>query len=497
MESNKNNKTRIDGGSEQKSKTFDKRFQSVRRPPQGQFNKYRQMFDALTKRTTTKDKSHNENTSTTNLNKNPINSASHNYNNISTKNDINQNDVNHLISTTKLINSNSNNLIMNMPYTDDEKSNHIYKSTFLNCLNNKNTNNYSNTNLYYTLDKMENLEEYDKKISKNSKIFEGISDETNKLLNNLCTNNRQIAEFFEKPSTSSTSPSKMNVYKAVPYHLTNDIDLTKNDIYEATYEDSIVTTTTTNSCFSTLNKYNKNNNNVINSSPTCSSNSFSIYPTETRKYDNYDNLNTYCKMTNNESNYFELDDVEFSDDSYENGSYDDDDEEQEQESNIDYDGDEDDNVNDINTSITDLTNVAVPPPKPVRTFEHDVYINSKDSQPSIISNNNNNLAAYLNNENNLYVPSNNFKRNDKTRSLFNKMLFGKEIEHVYETLPSFKEPSPVNLSGINDKDNRVRVTTYKKNSNYASNNSKINKKDNQILNSENNRKLVNIFFPSF
>ena len=485
------NNNKIDGGSEQQSKTFDKRFQSVRRPPQGQFNKYRQMFDALTKRTSTKDKSnHNENNN--NLNENLITSMPHNtYNtDISNRNNLNQNDVNHLISTTKLnLNSNKNNIIMNMPYTDDQKSNHIYKTNLFSSLNNTNMNANNYGNLYYTLDKMDNLEEYNHVSNKNSKIFEGISDETNKLLNNLCTNNKQIAEFFEKPSTSaSTSPSKMNVYKAVPYHLTNDIDLTKNDIYEATYEDSIITTTT-NSCSSTLNKY---NNNMINSSPTSSSNSFSIYPTDNKKYDNYDNLNTYCKMTNNESNYFELDDVEFSDDSYEDGSFDED--EDEEESNVDYDGDEDD----VTTSITDLTNVAVPPPKPIRTFEHDVYVNSKDSyhaQPAIVSNinynnNNNNLASYLNNENTMYVPSNNFKRNDKTRSLFNKMLFGKESEHVYETLPSVKEPSPVNLIVENERNNRiVKETTYKKNINHGTNTSKINKKD-KNNNIENNEKLV-------
>lgn len=94
---------------------------------------------------------------------------------------------------------NNCNNILDLPYTDDEKSKHL---------------------------EMESAAAAAAAAVQAKLEFEGISDETNMVLNTLCSKNQHLAEFFDKTSESASDSSiasasslsnrSSNLYKAVP-----------------------------------------------------------------------------------------------------------------------------------------------------------------------------------------------------------------------------------------------------------------------------------------
>jgi hypothetical protein len=190
---------------------FDKRFQSVRRLPQGQFTKYRQMFDAITRRVN-KDKSSSARSSSVlstdrlsingpNLNKKTINNATA----ISGRK-YSQNDVDDLIQTQLILDTH-----------DRYKADDEHKNSFLLS---------SNSKKKVHLDEATMMKRIDTKRSE-SLVFAGISDETNQVLNKLCHSNKQIAEFLLESSQKEKQPdpgksNDMNVYQAVPLVLVSE-----------------------------------------------------------------------------------------------------------------------------------------------------------------------------------------------------------------------------------------------------------------------------------
>jgi hypothetical protein len=143
-------------------------------------------------------------------------------------------------------------------------------------------------------------------------------------------------------------------------------------------------------------------------------------------------INTPKTANTCETNYFELDDVEFSDESYDpdddgfNSDTDDEDEEEE------FDGEYFTNSERSNRPVSDVplyklksnnllrkanseNRIPPAPPKPKRTFEHDIYVNSKNLGKNIPKHNK--VETTNNNNNNTNMNN----------------------EHIYEALPSVKE----------------------------------------------------------
>lgn len=143
-----------------------------------------------------------------------------------------------------------------------------------------------------------------------------------------------------------------------------------------------------------------------------------------------------------ESVYFELDEFDFSSD--EDDSY-------ETESN-EYDGESCEKLNETDSfhSKVESTRQEEPspaPPKPKRTFEHDVYVHLKEED---ISGKNN------------FTKSNRTFRNNQVKSMYNENVTQLN-EHIYETLPSIRDfnnqnvPSQDTLN-INKLENKTTST---------------------------------------
>lgn len=205
----------------EKDLNFEKRFQSVKGLPKGQFSKYKHMFDSLlkgrhkSKETVTRDKKiefiqpssstskiveknediHTPKLSTTSTHSSSLNNIDANIADLSKPLFENDQELYNLMSNFKTNSENGELIfddtisnkrsILESSYTDDEKTTRLTRNKYLNKYSNRN-----NTEM--------------------NKIFYGVSDETNSLLNSLCLNNKQIAEFFDKPIANNQNSAENN-----------------------------------------------------------------------------------------------------------------------------------------------------------------------------------------------------------------------------------------------------------------------------------------------
>lgn len=398
----------------------EKRFNSVRSLPHGQFNKYRQMFDSLTKR---KDKSSSLQKAQKSASKPIFPEAQTNSNNF-----IITQDRSHVEASPIRFVSNIR------PIFEDEQ---------------ELENLISNLSIYKTKKEDSKIDMKNKSFLCNKenfeiemdKIFDGVSDETNLLLNSLCTSNQQIADFFEKSESSSskqnsssnsnsnqlidTSTSSflsesssvssslssidvrkrisslpnqshsINIYTVIPINSTSDIEneqsrrSSRQDITNITSltpstdnsfsslslrsisncnkqlsktiqepNESIITYSIDHEKDDVLDKE-MNKKTISETSSTSSLSSTSSISNNKRFKTNLTSDNEALLMTttlstiehNYDQNYLEIDDVDFSDESY-------------------Y---EEDLYKQPKT-----VKFASPPPKPARTFEHDIYVQTKE-----------------------------------------------------------------------------------------------------------------------
>lgn len=349
---------------------LEKRIKSIRSLPQGQFSKYRQMFDSLM-RTKCKEI----------INRRSIPSEASNGEHgaeggaecgrsvsICTQQTLNDtilegsvdadeeddDDEDEYVNKSMLIYPNERN-ILELPYTDDEKSKHLFMENSSSGSSSSSSGNNSETN---------------------SKLFEGVSDETSNVLNSLCSSIKQIAEFFEKPANDTTYLSEssnsslhsasssqinsnpatsMSLFKAVPVNTTNQVVeqpisqaqqavqtvcqpnetvvtyIIENDSYRDDEDDNRAAQVV--KMRPDLSKIgNKKNNRLVDDTKSYTSSLSSSF-SYSRNSNNTDGhklafntksdlfsstISTILTSNNYETNYFELDDVDFSDDSYEN-----------------------------------------------------------------------------------------------------------------------------------------------------------------------------------
>lgn len=235
------------------------------------------------------------------------------------------------------------------------------------------------------------------------KIFEGVSDETNQLLSSLCFKNRQIAEFFEQ-SKSKLSSSKDNLNEiSISSFLSDSSSLSSDEskktplsnIYTEIWSEADNTDlkSPSNTSFNSGLFKLENRNNVTTQEPNEAVITYAIESDDMDSYfrfhsiDNSSNYSCPWNFQNSKENQIYNSNmlkiktqVPFS--------------------NISDDSSIDDSMEQNNSCKS--VQFDCPPPKPIRTFEYDVYLKSKN--------------------------------NDDCKNKSNKI--GNSLnEHLYETLP--------------------------------------------------------------
>ncbi|CAF0993496.1 unnamed protein product [Brachionus calyciflorus] len=229
---------------------------------------------------------------------------------------------------------------------------------------------------------MRDLKKFELEIGR---IFEGVSDETNLLLSSLCSKNKQIADFFDhstklshkenlnetsissflSDSSSSSSEelkkanSNLNIYTEIP----NESEYTelKSSL------DSSLTSVSFKTADRTYRTVQEPSENVItytiDSDKDDLADSFKTQSTEFSSSFSLSSLSPLQKTdqlfsstlsTIEPKNYIEIQDIDFSDESYLEDEL-------------------------ISTKVEKTVKFASPPPKPARTFEHDIYLETKNN----------------------------------------------------------------------------------------------------------------------
>ena len=364
------------------SSRFEHRKPSVRSLPKGQFDKYRQMFDTMLGRNDKSKKTSNEkqkshlNTATQvkiineEINENTLSKSSSltsRFVNSSTQtietdeNEFNQKemslvedeDIKNLIGNITSIKNQDNDQFLDLQLLNDDKFQMIQ--------------NAENKGLFKT---EEDLDIDLSGINDLNSIFDGISSETNSILKNLCVKNKQIAKFLGKTNTTSISYKSDINYKLFPI----EIDKLDDD------KDSgirVVNNLTSNKSNSSSLKF---NDEISEASKSSMEYLESINGSLTRTSEGSRCLAEVGYTSSSgiaETNYLDIDEVEFSDESYDT------DENCVDEAKFDAD----------NLSYSRHSNTIygtylkqLPPPKPARTFEHDLYVESKQLNTSYLAN---------------------------------------------------------------------------------------------------------------
>ena len=304
------------------SSRLDQRLKSVRSLGKGKFESYRKMFDSTDKinnnneKNDNKMKTINETTNNKNINKNSLQGILE--------------DANEKFYDDKELEDMQKKDILQLPYTDDEKSSHLLKN-------------------------------------KNNSKFGIYSKNTDNMYQNK-SYSVDIDESFEKKN------SKQLVKNMNPI---NDFNNKKNDKPKEDVcknEDDIID-------YKVKDKKNYFENRIINSNDGKNSNL--VAHKQLSKSCNFNEeifkINPNIKASVNflpKPEYVVMDDIDLSDTSYD----DDDDDDDESEDNT-IDVSIDDTKNNVKNEITDKNVQPLlstrPPPKPKRTFEHEIYMTFK------------------------------------------------------------------------------------------------------------------------
>ena len=186
--------------------SLNKRLQSIRSLPKGQFSKYKQMFDSLMKISKSKSEKPKEQDHSCNTTLSTSSSLSSATSGATAKLDEPRqltfdddqfllNIMNSLEQSGEKTTNGQHSSFLDMPLSDDEKSMHLKSSS------------KSGTDSTET-------DPSRKSAGSLTAVFYGVSDETNSMLNSLISGNEQIAEFFDKPSTLSKSKQPSDISNA-------------------------------------------------------------------------------------------------------------------------------------------------------------------------------------------------------------------------------------------------------------------------------------------
>ncbi|RNA39384.1 suppression of tumorigenicity 5 -like [Brachionus plicatilis] len=224
-----------------------------------------------------------------------------------------------------------------------------------------------------------NLEQFQMEMDK---IFEGVSDETNQLLNSLCSKNQQIAEFFEQTKSNSSRDNLNEV--SISSFLSDSSSTSSNESKKATMS-NIYTEISSETDYADLKSASNisfnsglfkqgNGGNITVQEPNETVITYAIESDDTdacfRSY-SIDNSSLSSVPLN-----FSKEDQIYSSNLFKNKT----------DSHLPFISD-DSSVDECNNSakFDKVVQFEFPPPKPVRTFEYDIYLQAKRKEADEIS----------------------------------------------------------------------------------------------------------------